>query len=288
MKHSYHAHHAAIGAGGSFLVGLNGAAGGFVRGASYEGTQDVFVGYRYAGEPWTLLPFVRETTAGAAGGAISVLPHGRYGRMFGWANDRWMAQALVFLLTTPFCTGNDAPADASQGPGAPGGPAIFGHLDYDNSHMSVPVELAFAVGGGTWEAIRGTHSGAALAGVVAGEGGCGFATRDVPAVEIVAGREMLGVAAAGLVCRIPAGGKAVFPLVLGWGGAIAETLGAGLGQFEQGRARAQRRDDELRASGLSEDARRQLSLATRERIASAATGDRPDLSLTGMRAALGL
>lgn len=282
MKHSYHAHHAPPGACGSFLLGLNGAPGGFVAGAASEGTQDVFVGYRYEGEPWTLLPFVRESTARAAGGLIAVLPHGRYGRMFGWANDRWMAQALVFLLVTPFAT----EADAAPSP-LTRLPAIHGLLDFDNSHMAVSVELVFAVGDGTraWQAIRGGSGSPALAGWAADEG-FAFATAAADGVEAFDDDQRLGTRAAGLHFRIPAGGKAVVPLALGWGGVPVSTLPTALVGFSEARAIAQRREDELRASGLAEDARRAVSLATRAFLASEPGA--PAISVGAMRARAGV
>lgn len=292
MKHSYHAHHSPLGAGASLLLGLNGAAGGFVAGAAEEGTQDFFVGYRYAGEPWTLLPFVREETARAAGAAIALLPHGRYGRTFGWATDRWMAQALVFLLATPF----DSIA-------SPAGldearrrllltPAVYGLLDFDNSHMDIPVELVCAVGDAIrpWRVLPPADTGVDLDGVRADDSSGGFGVRaDAGFVAApFVGSDVLGVPAAGLVFQIPPAGKAVFPLAFAFGADVARTLAAALTQFAEARATAQKRDDELRASGLPDEARRQLSLATRRCVAGAPAGGVPDLSLAGMRARTGV
>lgn len=292
MKHSYHAHHPAPGAGASFLLGLNTTAGGFVAGAPDEGTQDIFVGYRYAGEPWTLLPFVREETARAAGHAIALLPHGRYGRTLGWATDRWMAQALVFLLATPF----DSIADPAALPEARRRlvltPAVYGLLDFDNSHMEIPVELVLAVGDAhkPWRVMPPADSGPDLDGVWADDGSGSFAVRadaGIAAAPFV-GSDVLGVPAAGLVFLVPPRGKAVIPLALAFGTDAARTLGAALTQFADARAIAQERDDELRASGLSDEARRQVSLTTRAAIASAPAGSVPDLSLAAMRARAGV
>lgn len=281
MKHSFHAHHAPVGAGRSFLVGLNGAPGGFVRGAAPEGTQDVFVGYRYPGEPWTLLPFMRDARAQAAGAAWAVLPHGRYGRMFGSASDRWMAQALVFLLVSPFS------ADAA-GP-TPAGwldlPAVYGLLDYDNSHMSVPVDLVFALAGGTW---RPLAPDGGLVGWRAQDGDSAFAARGVVEKTAFEGPQVLGVGATGLLFRIPAGGKAVIPLVLGWGGDLDGTLARAAQQLDGARDQAQRCDAPLRASGLAEDARRRVALATREALAASEAGAAFDLSIGAMRARAGV
>ncbi len=290
MKHSYHAHHAPAGACGSFLLGLNGAPGGFVSGPVREGAQDVFVGYRYAGEPWTLLPFVSDATAQAAGGALAVLPHGRYGRMFGWANDRWMAQALVFLLVTPFAT----EAERLAGDGVQPLPAVLrlqaihGLLDFDNTHMNVPVELVFAIGDGSreWRELGSGSGSGALKGVAATEGGFGFATAAADGVSVFDDDQSLATRAAGLLFRIPAGGKAVFPLALGWGGGVAPTLAAALSGFAEARLVAQRREDELRASGLGEDARRAVSLATRAYLATEVTAS--GISLPAMRARAGV
>ncbi len=291
MKHSFHAHHAPMGARGSFLVGLNGAPGGFVAGAGSAGTQDVFVGYRYAGEPWTLLPFVRAATAHAAGSAIALLPYGRYGRTLGWASDRWMAQALVFSIATPFASIEDlAAVDAAQSRLLLT-PAAYALLDFDNSHMDVPVDLVFAIGdvSGDWRPLAGRGDGAAIAGFMAERGGFGFASDAGPAVRSLVEMDFAGTPAAGLVFRIPPGGKAMFPIALGFGGEFPGNLAQALAQFQEARALALRRDEELRNSGLADDTRRQVSLATRTRLAEIPVGPGGiDLSLGAMRLQAGV
>ena len=292
MKHSYHAHHAPMGACGSFLLGLNGAAGGFVADATGGATQDVFVGYRYAGEPWTLLPFVREETARAARGTIALLPHGRYGRTLGWATDRWMAQALVLLLATPFDSIAEADALDAARRRLLLTPAVHGLLDFDNSHMDVSVELVCAIGDAdrAWRVIAGAGEGGGLVAVACAGGSCGFAANATPGVAVTAfsGDEILGVPAAGLVFRIQPAGKAVIPLAIGFGAGVEVTLSAALSFVAEARALAQKRDDELRASGLPEDARRQVSLATREFLATEPVRASIDLSLAAMRQRAGV
>ncbi|MBE2212352.1 MAG: hypothetical protein IAE82_00660 [Opitutaceae bacterium] len=278
MKHSYHAHHAPLGAGASFLLGLNGAPGGFVEGAASEGTQDVFVGYRYAGEPWTLLPFVRPSTAEAAGGAMTLLPHGRYGRTLGWATDRWMAQALVLLLATPLDSIADPAALDEARRRVLFTPAVYGLLDFDNSHMEVAVELVFAVGDAErpWRVFSGGGGDLDFDAVRTDDASCAIGTPTRTSAGSGAapfvGADVLGVPAAGLVFQIPPRGKAVFSLALALGNDVGKTLEVALGQFAQARAEAQRRDDELRASGLGDDARRRVSLRTREIVAARAGG----------------
>jgi len=294
MKHSYHAHHASPGARGSLLLGLNGVAGGFVADPAGAGTQDFFVGYRYAGEPWTLLPFLRETTVRAAGGAVAPLPHGRYGRTLGWATDRWMAQALVFLLATPFDSSADPAGVADVGRPARLEPAVHGLLDFDNSHMDIPVELVCAIADDArpWRVLRGGESAPTgartITAVVADDEAWGLATGAGAGATAFCGADLLGVPAAGLLFRIAPAGKAVFPLVFGFGRDGVAALGAALAQSAEARALAQTRDAELRASGLSEDARRSVSLATRELIASAAPDATLDLSLAAMRRRAGV
>lgn len=284
MKHSYHAHHApACGGLGSFLLGQNGATGGFVSPDEPGARQDVFVGYRYAGEPWTLLPFVQESTARAAGAAMVLLPHGRYGRTLGWASDRWMAQAIVWQVLTPFCSSaaDEAVLLAT--------PAVYALLDCDNTHMSVPVELVFAIAdpAGGWFTQAGSRGDSGVVACLNAGRGIGFGAAQSEAVNSFDDDVVLGVGACGLRFHVPAGGKAVFPVVLGWGAALERTLAAALGSWAQARASAQRRDEELRATGLAEDARRQISLATRERLAARA--HRPeDLTLAGLREELRL
>jgi len=292
MKHSYHAHHAPVGACGSLLLGLNGAAGGFVAGATGEGTQDVFVGYRYAGEPWTLLPFVREATARAAGNTITLLPHGRYGRTLGWATDRWMAQALVLVLATPF----DSIAEVSGLDLARRRllltPAVYGLLDFDNSHMDVPVELVCAIGDAAraWRVVAGAGEGSGFVAVASADGSCGLGANTTAGAVVTAfsGDANLGVPAAGLIFRIQPADKAVFPIAFGFGARVDATLTAALSHVAEARALAQERDEELRASGLPEDARRRVSLSTGAFIAAQPVGAAIDLSLAAMRRLAGV
>ena len=275
MRHSYHAHHAPpCGAAGSFLVGLNDSPGGFVNGGLSEGPQDVFVGYRYPGEAWTLLPFLGADTKARAHGTLAVLPHGRYGRMLGWASDRWMAQALVFLMSTPFARGQDAAGLTENQRRVLTMPTVHALLDFDNGHMDQPAELVFALGGGPcpWRPLRSSVSPVRCLGWETASQGviCGFATAVSPQVRAVDDAQTLGVPAVGFCFHIPAGGKCMFPLALGWGADVPRTLPEGLAVAADARTLAQRRDEELRASGLDEDVRRQISLATREALARGA------------------
>ena len=138
-----------------------------------------------------------------------------------------------------------------------------------------------------WRVARETSGPTALAGWIDAARAIGFGTTATDAVSVFDGSGVLGAPARGLRFHIPAGGKAVFPLALGWGAALEEALAAALGHLPQARALAQKRDDELRATGLSDEARRAISLATRELLA-AGSRTTVDLSLAAVRARVGV
>jgi hypothetical protein len=294
MKHSYHTHHAPFGAFASFTLGLNGAPGGFGQSLGGPAGQNVYAGFRHSGEPWSLLPFFvprppaerefgLEPWEGAPPAPITALPPASFERSLGWATDRWMAQAMGFSIANPFERIDDLESLDEARARLLLAPALYAQLDYDNSQGGQPVELIFGIGDPAqpWRFLGDVDAG--LCGFSCGNA-CGYATRPSGQVEARQAldlfaqryRDERGLHGLGcenaLVFRIPAGGKAVFPIVLGFYHSarattgvrthfyythffesLKEVLAAALGQFDQAVAIAQRRDDELRASRLSED-----------------------------------
>jgi xylan 1,4-beta-xylosidase len=309
MKHSYHTQHAPLGAFASFTLGLHGAPGGFGQSLGGPARQNVYIGYRYAGEPWNLLPFfgARSNQAGVFTGPdgdtsppadIVALPAGRYGRTLGWATDRWMAQAMVFSIASPFDRIDDLESLDEARARLLLAPALYAVLDYDNSHMDQPVELIFGIGDNSqpWRFLGDVDS--RLCGFSCGNS-YGYATRPSGQVEARQALDLFnptclddrGLHALGmehaLIFRIPAGGKAVFPIALGFYDSarittgvrthfhytlhfesLKEVLATALEQFDQALAIAWRRDDELRTSRLNEEQKFLLAQATHSYLGS--------------------
>ncbi|RME70402.1 MAG: beta-xylosidase [Verrucomicrobia bacterium] len=309
MKHSYHTQHAPLGAFASFTLGLHGAPGGFGQSLGRPARQNVYVGYRYAGEPWALLPFFAERQNRAVDftgdpdapmgeGDVRVLPEGRYGRSLGWATDRWMAQAMVFSIATPFRRIEDPDELDEDEARRLLVPAVFARLEIDNAHMDVPVELVFGIHDPDqeWRYMGDFHTH--LCGFSRGNH-YGFATWPADNVKprqafdlfnprYLDERGQHGIGTeCGLIFEVPAGEKASFPIALGFFNSARittslrthfyysqffDTLGhvltSALENFDEAVATAAERDRELRASGLSADQQWIVAQATHSYLGS--------------------
>lgn len=302
MKHSYHTQHSPFGAFASFTLGLHGAPGGFGQSMGGPANQNVYVGYRYKGEPWQLLPFFGERwnpemeytgeDSGAGEDGIVVLPESRFGRSLGWATDRWMAQAMVFSIASPFQRIEDPDEYDEATARRLLVPAVFAQLEIDNSHMDVPVEMVFGLSDPEqpWRYMGDFHE--QLCGFSRGNH-YGFATLpsarvkprqsfDLFRPKCVDDRGQHGIGTeCGLIFEVGPGEKASFPIALGFFNSARittslrthfyysqffDTLGhvltSALENFDSSVAVAKERDRELLGSRLSEDQKWLLAQAT--------------------------
>ena len=215
-----HAHHPAIGAGASLLVGQDGADAVVELGGGADVTMGLFVGVRQAPSlPWRMLPLFAAAPEGG-GEPFEVLSPGRYGRTFALASDRWLIGPLVFKLCTPWWLTAAPDSCAPEVVRLHFAPSIGGFVEYDNSHCEEPVEVIAGMGapGAGFEVIASD-----AIGFVAG-GRVGLATSVSPDVRSRIGGSPFAVGAtrtgdyAALVFKIPAATKRVFPFAVGFFG----------------------------------------------------------------------
>lgn len=236
---SFHSHHAPLGAFASFTVGLVGAPGGFGHALKGPAKQNVYVGWRRAGELWQLLPFyvppksnASAFTGEASAGESEALPiealaPEAYTRQLGLATDTWSAGAFQFRIYTPFGPAQDPVGGDQLVAKERYAPVIAAELSFDNSTGTSDVEIIFGL----------SESDAQLYPLLPERQGCrGFAAAGrfgfaasvdtgamlkqgfslfAPNPEDFRGLHVLGNEA-GLILRVPAGSKGVLPLSLGF------------------------------------------------------------------------
>src|ERR1035437_8950800 len=108
----FHTHHGALGAYGSFTLGILGAGGGFnVHDGRGPAQGEVHIGVVRRGLA-SFLPFSRPSEADLSAFAatrtgreqmrVSTIPTESVQRELGWGTDAWQAGELTFALATPF------------------------------------------------------------------------------------------------------------------------------------------------------------------------------------------
>jgi len=226
------------------------------------------------------------------------------GRQLGWASDTWTHGPLTFSLRSPF--GPVPPLDTLDADAARRAvcPATLAVLELDNRASTEHADLLFGLDG-----VNRTLDlpGRDLLGVAGGRV-WGVAARSGPGVEAVQDFDLLGAAfgerrprvrplgaSGGVRLRVPPGevGRLVLALGSYQAGVVTTGLDArmyyatlfdnledvlvcALDQQAELLARAQARDDELRASGLSAERQFLLAHATHGYLASTQLLARPD------------
>lgn len=194
--------HGSLGANASFTTGGDRSQQGFALSNGRLLHQDLIVGCRSAPlAAWSLLPLFPPKPSGP-----QPLPKGRYGRFLAAAGDKWMIGPLVFKLCTPFPLSVTLDDEAFWY-----APVISGYLEYDNTHNGEPAEMVFGVSGDSEVHNAGT-------GFAFGEM-CGFATTPSAEVTLLSRAKSLEFSptlANGIRFSVPAHGKRIFPLVIGF------------------------------------------------------------------------
>jgi hypothetical protein len=247
---SYHTQHSPFGAFASFSVGLVDSPGGFGQSLSAPAKQNVYVGFRPAGqEKWQLLPFLNppKSGEGAFTGEETVahpptqfnpLRPSEYERTLGWASDTWRADEsrFGFSLLSPFSHVPDPGKLKKADARFLLAPVVCGWIEYDNSAGSTPVELVFGVGDPARPLRPLADTDPKTVGFASGPD-FGYATKPARGVELRQGfdifspkfRDYRGLhviaAETALVFTVPAKKKKRFPLVLGFYAAGAITTG---------------------------------------------------------------
>ncbi len=300
----FHTHHAAFGAYGSFTLGAIGAGGGFnVHDGRRPSADEIYVGFGRASQGLRLLPFSQVSQADLSAFATSgkpsknlscgMIPESEVTRTLHWATDSWQAEGLRFVLATPF---GEVPDPRMRGWEAVGNqllPAVWGELEFDNTHSTEPAIVVFGMGGGDQGVVALEQSG--IVGVTR-QGRVGFATTansqakgfcdfslDDALGNDLAVRTPHGLGSTfGLSWTVPAGVVGRFPIALGWywdGLAtvglksryaytrlwknLEEVLFAAVACHGEALGIAQERDAELEDSSLSPERKWMLAHATR-------------------------
>ncbi len=248
--HSFHTQHSPFGAFASFTVGLVDSPGGFGQSLSRPAGQNVYVGYRAAGEPdWQLLPFLTPPksaeTAYTGDETVPHPPHGfrtlrpaQYERTLGWASDTWRASEsrFGFCLLSPFTRVPDPRRLAGAKARQLLAPAIGGWIEYDNRAGTAPAQLMFGIGDPVRPPRPLGDADPQLAGFAVGTE-FGYATKPGRGIELRQAFDLFSpkfcdyrnlhviAAETALVFTVPAGRKRRFPLVLGFYAAGTVTSG---------------------------------------------------------------
>ena len=250
IEESYHTQHSPFGAFASFTIGLVDSPGGFGQSLSKPANQNVYVGFRPAGqERWKLLPFFNPPkSAEVAFTGEAATPQGPhhfaalrpadYVRTLGWASDTWRADdsKFGFSLLSPFAQVPDPTKLKKAGARLHLAPVVCGWIEYDNRGSDQPAELIFGVGEPSRPFRPLADTGSDLPGFALGTE-YGFATGAKRGVELRQGfdvfspkhRDRRGLLVIGgesaLVFTVPAKQKKRFPLVLGFYAAGTITTG---------------------------------------------------------------
>ena len=241
VTESYHTQHSPFGAFASFTVGLVDAPGGFGQGLRGPAKQNVYVGYRRAGESnWRLLPFFAastsmefaftgEASASAERRNISTLRPSDYERTLKLASDTWRADnsRFGFSLLSPFGKVPDPARQAKSAARFHLSPQIPAWIEYDNREGTAPVELIFGLSDPSDIQRPLIDRSPKLLGFAGGRK-FGFATSPARGVSLRQGFNVLdpkfhdvrGLMAiggeSGIVFSVPAGQRRKFPLSLGF------------------------------------------------------------------------
>jgi hypothetical protein len=243
MNGSYHTQHSPFGAFASFTLGLHSAPGGFGQSLGGPARQNIYIGWRKAGDSrWTLLPFFKSTQSllatftgeeataeckDSADGHYRLLQPGAFTRQLDWASDTWKAADLTFSLHTPF----DRIPELSKLPALRQkfltAPVVSALLTYDNRDGKSDVEVIFGMNEPAQPVRPIADTAKGLLGF-ATVNAYGYATPKKTGVRPLQGLSVLNQefadpdgyhrigAESALVFRIPAGKSAAFPLTLGF------------------------------------------------------------------------
>ena len=206
----FHTHHGALGAYGSFTLGLLGAGGGFnVHDGRGPAQGEVHIGVVRRGLA-SFLPFSRPSEADLSAFAAtrtgreqmrtSTIPIESVHRELGWGTDAWQAGELTFALATPFESVPDPRINGWDTLSQHILPAVWAELTLDNSASDEPALLVAGIAPGDTGAAPFDLPGLVGAGL---QGRFGMAAPSASGATTYAGFSMLDCFTTDLSVRAP-------------------------------------------------------------------------------------
>lgn len=154
---SFYAHHSALGAFSSFILGKAGKGGGFILNDVRPPQNNVYIGYKQE-DIIKLLPFCTvnnnaeeeftgEVSSTKKNKPIKIFSEAEINRKMGWASDTWTADRFTFSIITPFGYVKNPAVMTEKEKKYAFAPVIFAQLTFDNSDKTTDAEMIFGLEG---------------------------------------------------------------------------------------------------------------------------------------------
>ncbi|MBC8061197.1 MAG: xylan 1,4-beta-xylosidase [Clostridiaceae bacterium] len=232
----YNTHHSAFGSYFSFIMGKEGAKGGFVLNDVKSPNNNIYIGYKKKNENLNLMPYFERRerqedqfvinevpTSNEKVGTVQVINEESISRELNWASDTFKTGDLEFKLITAFKEVKNPAEMTDNEIKLALLPAIFGEISFDNTSGDEEVLLVFGVEG-VGRLLSETTNNELLGG--ARDRRFGFACRSEDSIEESIGWAVPDYIAKGerssnklgtevaLTMKVPAGTKKSFVIAL--------------------------------------------------------------------------
>jgi xylan 1,4-beta-xylosidase len=232
----YNTHHSAFGSYFSFIMGKEGAKGGFVLNDVKSPNNNIYIGYKRKGDNLNMMPFFQRRdrqedqfvinevpTSNEKVGTVQVINANSISRELNWASDIFKTGDLEFKLISAFQGVKSPETMMDKEIKLALLPAIFGEISFDNTLGSEEVLLVFGMEG-VGRLLSETTNNELLGG--ARDRRFGFACKSDDSIEELIGWAVPDYIAKGesvsnklgtevaLTMKVPAGAKKSFVIAL--------------------------------------------------------------------------